>query len=63
MFFWNSFAFFDDPTDVGKLNYVSSAFSKSRSNIWKFIVHTLLKPGFENFEHYLLACEMSETRE
>ena len=21
-------------------------------NIWKFIVHVLLKPGLENFEHY-----------
>ena len=23
------------------------------------MVHILLKPGLENFEHYLLACEMS----
>ena len=23
------------------------------------MVHVLLKPGLENFEHYLLACEMS----
>ena len=37
----------------------SSAFSKSSLNIWKFMVHVLLKPGLENFEHYLLACEMS----
>ena len=28
--------FFDDPTDVGKLISGSSAFSKSRLNIWKF---------------------------
>ena len=21
-------------------------------NIWKFMVHVLLKPGLENFEHY-----------
>ena len=28
------------------------AFSKSSLNIWKFIVHVLLKPGLENFEHY-----------
>ena len=31
----------------------SSTFSKSTLNIWKFIVHVLLKPGLENFEHYI----------
>ena len=30
----------------------SSAFSKTSLNIWKFLVHVLLKPGLENFEHY-----------
>ena len=30
----------------------SSAFSKSSLNIWKFMVHILLKPGLENFEDY-----------
>ena len=44
--------FFDDPTDVGNLNSGSSAFSKSSLSIWKFMVHVLLKPGLENFEHY-----------
>ena len=44
--------FFDDPTDVGNLISGSSAFSKSRLNIWKFTVHVLLKTGLENFEHY-----------
>ena len=44
--------FFDDPTDVGNLISGSSTFSKSSLNIWKFIVHILLKPGLENFEHY-----------
>ena len=38
--------------DVGNLISVSSAFSKSSLNIWKFTVHVLLKPGLENFEHY-----------
>ena len=51
--------FVDDPTDVGNLISGSSAFSKTNLNIWKFMVHELLKPGLENFEHYLLACEMS----
>ena len=44
--------FFDDPTDVGSLISGSSAFSKSSLNIWKFLVHILLKPGLENVEHY-----------
>ena len=44
--------FFDDPTDVGNLTSGSSAFSKSNLNIWKFMIHVLLKPGLENFEHY-----------
>ena len=44
--------FFDDPTDVGNLISVSSTFSTSNLNIWKFSVHVLLKPGLENFEHY-----------
>ena len=51
--------FFDDPADVGNLISGSSAFSKTSLNIWNFMVHILLKPGLENFEHYLLACEMS----
>ena len=44
--------FFGDPSDVGNLISVSSAFSKTSLNIWKFTVHVLLKPGLENFEHY-----------
>ena len=45
-------SFFYDPMDVG--NFISgfSAFSKFSLNIWKFMVHLLLKPGLENFEHY-----------
>ena len=45
--------FLDDPADVGNLIFGSSAFSKTSSNIWKFMVHVLLKPGLENFEHYI----------
>ena len=51
--------FFDNLVDIGNLISGSSAFSKTRLNIWKFMVHVLLKPGLENFEHYLVACEMS----
>ena len=43
--------FFYDPVDVGNLISDSSAFSKSSMNIWKFLVHILLKPCLENFEH------------
>ena len=44
--------FFDDPPDVDNLIFGSSAFSKASLNIWKFMVHILLKPVLENFEHY-----------
>ena len=43
---------FYESADVGNLISGSSAFSKTSLNIWKFTVHILLKPGFENFEHY-----------
>ena len=42
-------SFFDDPADVVNLTSDSSAFSKTRLNIWKFMVQVLLKPGLENF--------------
>ena len=47
MFFWYYLAFL-------MISFISgsSAFSKSSLNIWKFMVHVLLKPGLENFEHY-----------
>ena len=44
--------FYDDPADVVNLISGSSAFSKSGMNIWTFMIHILLKPGLENFEHY-----------
>ena len=44
--------FFINLTGVGNLISGSSAFSKTNLNIWKFMVHVLLKPGLENFEHY-----------
>ena len=46
--------FFDVPADVGNLISGSSAFSKSSLNIWKFMVHVLLKPDLENFEPYFI---------
>ena len=44
--------FFDDPADVGNLISGSSALSKTSLNIWRFMVHVLLKSGLDNFEHY-----------
>ena len=51
--------FFHDPADVGNLISGSSAFSKTSLNIWKFMVHVLLKRGLEILSITLLACEMS----
>ena len=50
--FLGFFCFFCDTMDVGKLVSGSSAFCKSSLNIWKFLVRILLKPSFENFEHF-----------
>ena len=41
--------YFDDPVDVGNL---ISGSSEASLTVWKFMVHVLLKPGLENFEHY-----------
>ena len=57
--------FFHDPADVGNLISGSSALSKTSLNTWKFMVHVLLKPSLENFQHYLrvrwvlLCCSLS----
>ena len=51
--------FFYDTMDVGNSISGSSAFSKSRLNIWKSSVHVLFKPGLEILSISLLACEMS----
>ena len=51
--------FLCDPVDAGNLISGSYAFSKSSLYIWKFSVHILPKPTLKDFEHNLLACEMS----
>ena len=61
MFFWNShFFFFWVSIDYFYL-WSNGCWQfdlrflwlfKSRLNIWKFLVHVLLKPSLENFEHY-----------
>ena len=45
--------FLYDPTDVGNLISVSSAFSKSSLYVWKFSIHLWLKPSLKDLEHYL----------
>ena len=50
--FLEIYSFFDDPVDFGNLIFGLSAFSKSSLNMWTFMVHVLLNPGLENFEHY-----------
>ena len=37
---------------LGIWSLIPFAFSKSSLNIWKFMIHILLKPGLENFKHY-----------
>ena len=48
-----------DASDVGNLISGSSGFSKSKLNIWEFLVYELLKPGLETLSITLLVCEMS----
>ena len=50
--------FLYDPADVSNLISGSSDFSKTSLNIWKFMVHILLKTGLI-LSITLLACEMS----
>ena len=51
--------FFYDLVDVGNLISGSSAFSKASLNIWKFLVHVLLKPNLKDLSITLLECDMS----
>ena len=52
--------FFDDPVNAVNLISGSSAFSKTSLNIWKFMVHVLLKlPAWRILSITLLACEMT----
>ena len=44
---------FYDPVDVGNLISGSLALSKFSLDIWKFLVHILLKPRLENFPKML----------
>ena len=52
MFFWKFLAFSMIQRMLAIWPLVPLPFLKSSLNIWKFMVHVLLKPGLENFEHY-----------
>ena len=45
--------FLYDPVDVGNLISGFSSFSKASLDIWKFLVHIMLKPSMQNFKHDL----------
>ena len=45
--------FLFDPVNVCNLISGSSAFSKPSLNVWKFLVHVMLKPSLVNFEDNL----------
>ena len=51
--FLELFCFFFGPVDVDNLISGSSAFSKPSLNIWRFLVHILLRLSSKDFEHYL----------
>ena len=61
MSFWNSHGFSMIQQMLEILISGSSAFSKTSLNIWKFMVHVLLKPDLKNLSITVLACEMSAT--
>ena len=52
MFFSGTLAFSMIQRMLAIWSLVPLPLSKSSLNIWKFVVHVLLNPGLENFEHY-----------
>ena len=58
-FFRELSCFFYDLTDADNLISGSSAFAKSSLNIWKFLIHVLLKPHLGILNITLLVYEMN----
>ena len=52
-FFLEFSCFLCDPANVDNLISGSTAFSKPSLDIWKFLVHVMLKPSMQDFEHNL----------
>ena len=50
MFFLEFSSFLYDPADVGNLISGSSFFSKSILDIWKSLVHIMLRPSMQDFK-------------
>ena len=48
-------SFLYNPANVGNLIPNSSAFSKPSLDIWKFLVHIMLKPSMQAFKHGLIS--------
>ena len=46
-------SFLCDPANVGNLISGSSSFSKPSLDIWKFLIHIMLKPSMQDFKHDL----------
>ena len=63
MFFLEFPCFLYDPANVDNLISGSSAFSKPSLIIWKFLVHVILKPSLENFEHNLTSTNNEQCKE
>ena len=59
MFFWNSLAFSMLQWMLAIWSLVPLPFLNPAWTSRSFTVHVLLKPDLENFEQYLLVCEMS----
>jgi len=53
VFFLESLCFLYDPSKCWQLISGSSVFSKPYLDIWKFLVHIMLKPSMEDFKHDL----------
>ena len=53
IFFLEFPCFLYDPANAGNLIFGSSAFSKPSLEIWKFLVHIMLKPSMQDFKHDL----------
>ena len=44
-------SFLYGPPNVGNLISGSSSFSKPNLDIWRFLVHIMLKPNMQDFKH------------
>ena len=62
MFFWNSLAFSMTQRMLANWSLVPLPFLKPAWTSGKFMVHILLKPGLENFEHYFTSIQFSSVQ-